>query len=121
MNPQTVLAPAPGRFIAYELSLEAASQVFQLVEKVKPSAANLADQARRSASSIPLNLAEGNGRVGRDRLHHFRIAHGSAREASSCIELLVAIGAVDRAEGGEVIELLDRVKAITWRLVHPGR
>ena len=121
MQPRTVQATSRSRFIAYELALQAAGQVFRLVEKVKPSAANLADQARRAAASVPLNLAEGTGRSGRDRLHHYRIAHGSAREASACIELMASMGIIEQGRGTETLELLDQVKAVTWRLAHPRR
>jgi four helix bundle protein len=117
VNPQT--NPIPGRLLAYDLALEAATQVYQLVGKVPPSAGSLADQARRAASSVPLNLAEASGRAGRDRLQHHRIAHGSAKEATASVQLLRAIQAVDSAQATETLALLDRVNAITYRLARP--
>ena len=66
-------------------------------------------------------LAEGRGRSGRDRLHHFRIAYGSALEAASHLELLAAAGVVDGERVRELLSLLDRVRALTWRLIHPRR
>ena len=43
-------------------------------------------------SSVALNLAEGTGRFGRDRLHHYRIAYGSCQEAKTTVEILVLSG-----------------------------
>ena len=108
--------PTPGRLLAHELSLEAAGMVFRLVDRVPPSSRDLADQARRAASSVPLNLAEGSGRTGRDRLHHYRIAYGSLKETESCVGLLATVGAVDQAEARGALALLDRIGAMTWKL-----
>ncbi|MEP0775734.1 MAG: four helix bundle protein, partial [Acidobacteriota bacterium] len=67
------------------------------------------------------NLAEGAGRAGRDRLHHWRIAYASALEADSHLRLLLGAGAVDAVRATQALELLDRVRALTWRLIHPRR
>ena len=48
----------------------------------------------RAATSVALNLAEGNGRVGKDRLHCFRIARGSVLEVQAGLKLAVAWGYV---------------------------
>src|SRR5262245_21203634 len=40
---------------------------------------------RAAAGSVPLNLAEGNLRLGADRLHPFRIAAGSAAELRTAL------------------------------------
>jgi four helix bundle protein len=81
----------------------------------------LTDQAVRAVTSVPLNLAEGAGRRGRDRLHHWRIAYGSALEARTALELLVATGCVDVDAAATAEALLDRVAAMAWRLVRPAR
>ena len=79
----------------------------------------MASQITRAASSVPLNLAEGSGRSGKDRTHHFRIAYSSAKEASTGIELLVACGCIGRKDAAGALELLDHTKAMTWRLIRP--
>ena len=112
---------APGRFVAHELALEAAVMVFDLVGNVPSGFTDLADQARRAAASGPLNLAEGAGRSGRARVNHYRIAHGSVGEAKTAVRLLVEVGAVDACAGLETAEVLDRVGALSWRLIErPG-
>ncbi len=37
------------------------------------------------------------------------------------MRLLVATGAVPKTRGDEALALLDRVQAMTWRLIHPKR
>ena len=110
-----------GSLIVHRKALEAAGDALALVRPVPAPLKSLADQVVRSASSVPANLAEGHGRVGRDRLHFWRIAYGSAKEVDSHLRLLVHAGAVDAASASAVLQLLDEVRAMTWRLLHPRR
>jgi four helix bundle protein len=73
----------------------------------------------RSASSVAANLAEGHGRTGRDRLHHDRIAYGSAKGIDTHLRLLAGAGAIDRHRADKTLRLFDDVCAMTWRLLHP--
>jgi four helix bundle protein len=75
----------------------------------------------RSASSVAANLAEGNGRSGRDRAHLWRIAYASAKEVDSHLRLLAQAGAIDRTRVDDALELFDQVRAMTWRLLYPPR
>ena len=108
-----------GNLIAHRKALEAAGAALALVKRVPTPLKSLADQVVRAASSVPANLAEGHGRVGRDRLHFWRIAYGSAKEVDSHLRLLVHAGAVDAACAFAALQLLDEVRAMTWRLLHP--
>ena len=65
------------------------------------------------------NLSEGQGRSGRDRMQHWRIAYASAREVDSHLRLLAAARAVDGEAVASALVLFDRVRAMTWRLLHP--
>ncbi len=114
----TPLRPLPrNRLLAHDLALEAAGQALALVAALSGPYRSLADQVIRAAASVPANLAEGEGRRGRDRRRFYRIAYASAREVDSHLRLLAGAGAVDPAETAEVLALLDRVRALTWRLV----
>ena len=77
---------------------------------------SLADQLRRAASSVVLNIAEGNQRTGKDRVHFFRIAAGSAAAARAALDVARAWGMVGAAPAAEAE--LDRVLAMLWRLTH---
>ncbi len=53
-------------------------------------------------TSIPLNLAEGNGKhTSADRCRFFDVARGSALECAACLDVLVARKLVD----GNVAEM----------------
>ena len=113
--------PRSTGFEAHDVARDAAVLVLRLVLQTPPALRALTDQTVRAVCSVPLNLAEGAGRGGRDRAHHWRIAYGSALEARTALELLVATGSVDGKAAEEAVELLDRVAAMAWRLVNPGR
>ena len=49
------------------------------------------DQLDRASTSIPLNIAEGNGKFSAsDRARFLEIARGSALECAACLDVLVA-------------------------------
>ncbi len=49
------------------------------------------DQLDRASASMPLNIAEGNGKyASKDRCRFFDIAHGSALECAAGLDVLVA-------------------------------
>ena len=114
------IATGFGRFVAYEVALEAADAVLRLVASVKAPYNALADQARRSVTAVPLNLAEGGGRSGKARANCNRIALGEAKEALAAVRLLRAAGAVPPDGATEVLAMQDRSEALCYRVVHPA-
>ena len=112
-------ATRQSNLIACETALEAAGMAIQLVLRVPAPLKSLADQVVRAASSVAANLSEGQGRCGRDRMQHWRIAYGSAREVECHLRLLVHAGVVDRRRATTALNLFDEVRAMTWRLLHP--
>jgi len=107
------------RFDALEKATTAAGIAISLAMRVPAPLKPIADQVIRSASSVPANIAEGSGRSGRDRLYHYRIAYGSAKEVDTHLRLLVGVGGVDASRAESAINLFDDVRAMTWRLLHP--
>jgi four helix bundle protein len=86
-------------FDTYDRSLALLRSVVPVVERLAARDAALADQLRRAAQSVPLNIAEGNRRSGRDRKYRFRIALGSAAEVGShAFNSLDARGAISVTE-----------------------
>jgi len=112
-------ALANTNLIAHERALTAAGDAIALVLRVPAPLKSIADQVIRSASSVPANLAEGHGRSGRDRVHFWRIAYASAKEVDSHLRLLERAGVVNTGKVVRVLETLDQVRAMTWRLINP--
>ena len=105
--------------IATEKAIKAAAEAISLARRVPAPLKTLADQVIRSSSSVPANLAEGHGRFGRDRAHHWRIAYASAKEVDAHLRLLCLSGSVPRGKATATLHLFDEVRAMTWRLLHP--
>jgi four helix bundle protein len=105
--------------VAHSKALEAAGTAIGLVMRVPAPLKSIADQVIRSASSVPANLAEGQGRSGRDRQHFWRIAYASAKEVDSHLRLLAHAGVVDVPGTATVLATFDDVRAMTWRLLNP--
>ena len=82
--------------------------------------ADLADQLRRSAQSIPQNIAEGAGRTSRaDKAKHYTIARGSAMESASHLDVMRVEEIIDAENYAHGIELLERIVAMLTRLIDP--
>lgn len=62
------------------------------------------DQLDRASTSIPLNIAEGNGKFsGKDRARFLEMARGSALECAACLDVLVArkLATVEQVAGAK--------------------
>lgn len=103
-------------FHVYGAALGLVTALRPVLDGLMKSDRALADQMRRAASSVVLNIAEGNRRAGRDRLQFFRIAAGSAAEVRAALEVARAWGMIEAAPAAEAE--LDRVLAMLWRLTH---
>ena len=82
---------------------------------------DLARQIRRAANGMLLNASEARQRAGGDRLHLYRSALVSACEVGDALRAAVAWGFVREADVVPVEALLDRARAILWRLANPRR
>ena len=76
------------------------------------------DQLDRAATSIPLNIAEGNGRfTANDRCRFFDIARGSTLECAACLDVLAARGRITNKENQDGKELLARIVSMLVGLI----
>lgn len=104
-------------FIAKEVSFEVIKSLRAIVPIIEASDRDLADQIRRAASSVALNLGEGQRSEKGNKRKHYAIAHGSANEVKAAIETALAWGFIEDANAP--LALLDRLLALLWRLTHP--
>jgi four helix bundle protein len=78
----------PGRLRVYHLAFTLADRVDAIVRRARCSR-SLADQVLRSSESTVLNIAEGAADLTpRQKVHHFRIAHGSVLECAAALDML---------------------------------
>jgi four helix bundle protein len=101
-------------FIAYDVTKELIVSLRDVVPIIAKSNKDLADQVYRAASSVLLNLAEGQKFQNGNRKKHYEIAHGSANEVKAALDTAEAWGWI-QTRGAER-ELLDRVLALLWKL-----
>jgi four helix bundle protein len=103
-------------FDAFEVSLQLIGALRAPLAKLQSLDSDLANQLRRAASSVSLNLGEGRRRAGRDRSFHFRVAAGSAGEVRAALVVAQAWGHLEAPAVSEAQALVDRVLAMRWRL-----
>ena len=104
-------------FVTYDVSIELIRNLRDVIPAIKRFDRDLADQLRRAASSITLNLAEGARLDGGNQLKHYVSARGSANEVKGALETAIAWGWIEDAS--ESLGKLDRLLALLWRLTHP--
>jgi four helix bundle protein len=76
------------RLDVYRESIEFCGWVGELLAEIIAKAA-AKDQLDRASTSLPLNIAEGNGKFSAaDRARFLEIARGSALECAACLEVL---------------------------------
>jgi four helix bundle protein len=78
------------RLQVYQTSIQFVGWTGDILEKIPKSMA-AHNQLDRASTSIPLNIAEGNGKTSiPDRCRYFDTAHGSTLECAACLDVLVA-------------------------------
>jgi four helix bundle protein len=97
--------------VVWQKGVDLACDVYRLTRVMpREEVFRLSSQIIRASSSIPANLAEGNGRATRrDYAHFVSIARGSAAELET---FLIIIGKLDLAPADRVRELLVRTEEI---------
>jgi four helix bundle protein len=79
----------------YQESILFVTWISELLETI-PKNHCVHNQLDRASISIPLNIAEGNGKyTSADRCRFFDIARGSALECAACLDVLVAKNKID--------------------------
>ena len=100
--------------VAYDVALDLVRALRPVVAQLRKHSPDAADQVERAASSIVLNLAEGDRRHGRDPRRFFDMAHGSAGEILGALDLADAWGW--QVDSGRARALLDRELGLLWGL-----
>ena len=99
------------RLDVYQRAIEFLAAAFHLAQRLPRGQAPLADQFRRAAMSIPLNIAEGSGRSAHsaDRARFRGVARGSAMECGAILDVIRLLEVVPETERSHAKALLVRI------------
>ncbi len=101
-----------------QVALEAIVSLRPLMPRIARHDRSLDTQMRRAASSMVLNVCEGQHSDAGNRRARFHSAAGSANESRGALRVAVAWGYISGAQARPVLELLDRAVAMLWKLTH---
>ncbi len=100
----------------YGKSLELLSLCAEVIERLPPGYAFLADQIRRASSSVTLNFSEGCGRTSpADRARFFTMARASAKEVSAILDVGQRFHAIRDNQRDRGHDLCDHLAAMLYR------
>ena len=77
---------------------------------------SLSDQLRRASLSVPLNIAEGSGKFGRDGRRFYGIARGSALECAAILDAMEVLGVSSSEDLESDRKLLERIVAMLSKM-----
>ncbi len=105
----------------YCLAISYVAWGFEHSEKLNGVHRHARDQWLRASQSIPLNIAEGNGKTAEaDRRRYFEIARGSALECAAIQDVLTVGKGLEENESNARKVELDRMAAMLSRLGKRG-
>lgn len=104
--------------MAWKLSMEIVKDIYQMTEKFpKHEQFGLTNQIRRSAVSIPSNIAEGAGKNTNGDFGRFlAIAMGSSNELETQLIIACELGYIERKEFKATENKLSRVRNMLFKL-----
>jgi four helix bundle protein len=105
--------------VAYTVALDLIRALRPVIAQLRQHSSDTADQVERAASSIVLNLAEGDRRGGRDPRRFYDIAHGSASEIRGALDVADAWGW--KVDCDQARAILDRELGLLWGLTRRSK
>ena len=106
------------RLDVYRLSIDYVAFSYGLAKTLAGTNRHARDQWLRAAQSIPLNIAEGNGKQSlKDKNRFFEIARGSALECASIHDVLRVCDAIDDDTNQLGKSNLKRIVSMLTRLI----
>jgi len=100
----------------HAVCIELLRDIRPFIEQIEKYDRDQARQLRRSATSIVLNLAEGEGSRGGTRRVRYDSALGSSRETLANLQVAEALGYPDSLDA-ELLDRFDRVNATLFNLI----
>lgn len=101
----------------YQKSIQFLSLSAKVLSLMPRGYAELADQLKRAALSVPLNIAEASGRTGSlDNAKHFAIARGSALECGAILDACFALQILENKIFDEAKRLIVAIVSMLSKL-----
>ena len=96
---------------AWQTAKELAKSIYRLTKKFpKEERYGLTSQIRRSALSVPTNVAEGSGRItGKDKAHYTTQSYGRLMETLNHTIVAHELGMIDQEEYHDIRKQVDQV------------
>ena len=104
--------------VVYHVALELITELRPLIPSIARHDKNLAQQLQRCASSIVLNIAEGEQSDPGTRRARYHTAAGSASETRAALEVATCWQYVTERQAQAGLALADRVVGMLWGLTH---
>jgi four helix bundle protein len=106
------------RLDVYRLAIEYVSSSFRIAKSLNGPERHARDRWLRAAQSIPLNIAEGNGKQSlKDKNRFFEIARGSALECAAIHDILISFEEIDSELNRVGKTNLKRIVSMLTRLI----
>jgi len=100
----------------YDRARSVVQELAPLVHVIREHDKSLADQLKRAAQSVVLNIAEARGNDAGNARARFSTACGSAKEVRAALNVASDWGYIGAHRATHLDERLDEVCAITWCL-----
>ena len=100
----------------YDRARNVVRELVPLVYTIREYDKSLADQLKRAAQSVVLNIAEARGNDAGNARARFSTACGSAKEVRAALNVASDWGYIESRMATHLDERLDEVCAITWCL-----
>ena len=102
----------------YQCTIKFLALVAVILSKLPRGYSFLADELKRAAMSIPLNIAEGVGKpTESDRSRYFGIARGSAMECGAILDACTVLGLANVDTLGKCRDLLERIVSMLSKMM----
>ena len=106
------------RLDVYRLSIDYVAFSHRIAKSLGGTNRHARDQWLRAAQSIPLNIAEGNGKQSlKDKNRFFEIARGSALECAAIHDVLLVCDAIDDDSNCRGKTDIKRIVSMLTRLI----
>lgn len=105
--------------IVWQQSMDLVEEIYKLVKRLPlEEKYAISDQMRRSAVSVPSNIAEGKSRKPvKEYIHFLSIARGSVNELNTQLLICNRVGLLTEEETGKATELCEEVGGRLYNLI----